>query len=870
MKLLVYLSFFFGFFGVIKAYSQPNVTAKAKYIARNQDFVERRSAGVNQSFASLYHSAYHEYLTRQRSDAAKREFPWTPVGPLGKERLSGTGRVNSITFHPTDTATLFICVAQGGVWKSTNSGTSWTNISKDLPIQRTSDLAIHPKNPDIMYVALGDVEYLGHNIFANENKRNTHYGLGVYKTDDGGDTWFPTGLSFLQTEFEGSLLSGVMIHPENPDTVIAVGQSGSYLSFDGGANWKNTHEGLFWDLKNSGQSPNILHAATGFITSYGYGEAGILRSTDFGETWEEAVVPFKSKWEVERIELAPSKSDPSIVYALACNANPWSMGGAGFHGVYVSSDGGKTFSTKTDSTFRYNMLAGRFNNDVGGQGRYDLAFYVDDKNPNRLHLGGVNMWTSTNGGRDFLPSSYWALNYRDKSLHGDVHQIKQHPSTGRFFVCHDGGLSSSMDIKGDPVSMAESDPSTIWRHHVDNLNITAFYRLGLNPLSSNSLSAGAQDNSTAYLFDGKWTNTSGGDGMETAFDPLNYVVYFSSQYGNIYEYGYSETNGEVVSYNYLDPPSQQPAEWTSPMQVSNGKLYVGYGDVFQYQSFGSFEALSSFSNAPNRPFARPASALYVNKANDNVMYLAKRGYASEGTQGQVFHTFDHGDNWKDISKGLPLIHYPSYVVADESKPGRVWITFASWEKGEKVYYSDNSGETWTNMSFDLPNVPVNCVVQQTSETERIYVGTDLGVFYLDEENKTWVPFNDGLPALIISELEIDKTGAKMYAATFGRGIWEVRLSEGDGSSIQDEMWATQMKVYPNPSTDRVLIQWTGSNEAIKTLRILDITGREVYRNADLKGLSQLELKTEKWLSGQYFVILEGGQGRTVNEIQKVD
>ena len=180
---------------------------------------------------------------------SKKSKTWTPLGPFGYEQLAGIGRVNDVIFDPNDTAIYYICVAQGGLWKTSNSGNSWTSISGDLPILRTSSLAIHPLNSDTMYVALGDYAYISHNIYANGSKRNSHYGLGVYKTVNGGATWKPTGLSFAQTDFEGSLIQRIIIHPKNPNKLIAVGQQGAYYSDNGGDTWKRTNTGLFWDLE---------------------------------------------------------------------------------------------------------------------------------------------------------------------------------------------------------------------------------------------------------------------------------------------------------------------------------------------------------------------------------------------------------------------------------------------------------------------------------------------------------------------------------------------------------------------------------------------------------------------------------------------
>lgn len=852
----------------VKAQKQQKVR---NYIARNQDFVDRRATdGSNESFAKLYWEAYKETQLLRSRAASKRTSSWTPVGPMGDERLAGTGRINSISFHPTDTATFFICVAQSGIWKTTNSGASWTSISSNLPILRTSSLAITPTAPETMYVAVGDFAYIGHNMFANDNKRNTHYGLGVYKTTDGGNSWKATGLSLKQTDLEASLISNVMVHPSKPNVVIAAGQTGIYRSKDGGDNWTKTHSGLIYDLKAGAHSDVVLYAAQGTVTEYNIGKAGMLRSIDFGATWTDATVPFRSVGDVQRIELAPSAKNPAKVYALACNAKAWNQGGGGFYGLYLSQDSGKTYTQLLDTTYT-NMLNWSLMGGDGGQGRYDLALYTDMNNEDLVSLGGINVWTSKNGGRYFEPSNYWARNYERIGMHGDVHEIKQHPGTGRVFICHDGGLSSTMQFKqeGDSLGYAMR-PATRYVHYTKNLQITSFYRLAIHKDSIEKITAGAQDNSTALQDENGWQNLSGGDGMESAFSEETGNIITSSQYGNFYRY-YKGFGFYRRTFDRIESPSNEQAEWTTPLAENAGRLWIGYGNLYQYSSFASFpQALSSFGNAPNRSYPRPSTGVYVNPNNTDVIYLTKRGYYGDQVDGKVWTTTNGGGQWNDVSSGLPLEHYPTYVTANDKNPNLVWVTFASWKAGEKVYFSNDGGKNWKNISYNLPNIPVNCVAYQNDSNKNVYIGTDLGVYYLDSLSEKWVYYSDGLPNVIVHELEVHPKSHKLLAATFGRGIWEVPLRGRRDIVGRNELPEMEMSLFPNPAINTLQVQLNKKTDIPLQLRIIDVTGKTVLIRQISARETALQLDVSGLLSGQYYLLVENGHDRKVLEFNKVD
>jgi photosystem II stability/assembly factor-like uncharacterized protein len=827
------------------------------YIKRNNDFISKRATTQTTNFAEFYYSSFKNINSSNLKNKKVNE--WTPLGPFGYSQLAGMGRINSIQFHPTDTNCWLICVAQGGVWKTTNAGNSWTSISGDLPILRTSYLSVHPTNPDIMYIALGDYAYLGHNLQANENKRNSHYGLGIYKTTNGGISWNATGLSFMQTDFEGSLIAKVMINENHPDTVIAVGQTGSFVTKDGGINWTKTNSKLFWDLEKDHNSDSVLYASTGYVHAYGIGEAGILKSTDFGETWIELNSNIPKTGLVQRIELAVAPSDYTCIYAIACDTI------GGFYGFYQSTNGGSSFSLKSDYTYQYNILNWRFDQTPGGQGRYDLAIAVDKYDKNKVTIGGVNIWQTSNGGSSFAPVSYWTLNYQNKSVHADIHEIIQHPVTNSYFVCHDGGLTSADSIIQDTVSrIITGSTNTQWSHYTQGLNITSFYRLSINQDNGEEILAGAQDNSTVFTEGTSFYNISGGDGMESKFDDANYYRYTSSQNGRIY--AFLTLSGSFDYEGSINPPNGEYGEWTTPFVSANDKLYVLYGNLYSYEGPYLDAKHSNFNLAPG-------TAMDAEEIEGEIVFVAKRGYASYNIPNQIYATSNAGSNWSNIGAGLPNDLYPSYIELNQSNPQEAWITFSGFDSNRKIYHTSNLGQNWTNITYNLPNIPVNCVTHQNDSSNYIYIGTDLGVFYMHKDSSSWNTYNSGLPNVIVSELEVNEANNTLVAATFGRGLWEVELLKyvRDTSTNYVNPISTntvEVKLSPNPANDQLHVIVSSISNEDYSMKLIDICGKTlIEKNLSLEGNSTIDISS--FLSGEYFLVLTSKNGRIVKRFIKL-
>jgi photosystem II stability/assembly factor-like uncharacterized protein len=281
-----------------------------------------------------------------------------------------------MAFHPTDPQTFFVGVAQGGVWKTTNAGISWTPLTDELPILRVSDIAIDANDPNIMYISLCDYAYIGVGLDLDDRKRHTHYGLGVFKTTDGGQTWAPTGLSFSQEDFDASLIRKVLINSENPNNLLACGVSGMYKSMDAGDTWEQILDSLFWDLVQDPADNQTLYAATGWLNAANVGSASIMKSTDFGNSWSVLPTEIPEQNAVQRIKIAIAPGNTNIIYAAAVDVV------GGLHGIYKSLDAGNSWTSNVPSPS--NPLDAFEGDGAGGQGTYDLTFHVDQFNPNKV------------------------------------------------------------------------------------------------------------------------------------------------------------------------------------------------------------------------------------------------------------------------------------------------------------------------------------------------------------------------------------------------------------------------------------------------------------------------------------------------------
>lgn len=777
---------------------------------------------------------------------------WYPVGPnvvpnnLTGYMMNGIGRINCIAFHPTNSSTYFVGVAQGGVWKTTNNGVSWTPLTDNLPITRISDIAIDPNDPDnTMYVSVCDFEYIGFGLYLNGRKRNTHYGLGVYKTTDGGATWSPTGLTFQLTDGDASLIRKIIIDPNNSNNILACGVSGMYRSTDAGASWTLVNNSLFWDMQQDPATPNTIYAASGWVAVSNDGAAGIYKSTNFGLTWTQLSTGIPATGQVQRVRLAIAPSDPNYIYAIAVDLQN------GLYGIYKSVNAGSTWTYINPGV---NILEWDDGSNSGGQGNYDLGLMIHPTNRNIVYVGGVNVWGSSDGAQTWQPASHWTL-YYGPTLHGDIHFIERQPSTGNIFVCSDGGIYRTNSITTQSWNDANNNIPwpTQWTDIGYGMQITSFYRISSSRNTTGRLLAGAQDNGSFYFENLVWNTVYGGDGMDNYLDPQDdNALIAASQYGS---FGISNDDG--ISFNGMNiNVNNEAGEWTSPIVAdynNPGVLYAGFENVTKSTNGGqNWTAISNFPFAGN---TQEISALAVSNSNANVIYAAKRVRYEYNLDGLMYKTTNGGSTWTNVTAGLPDSLYFTSVEISETDANTVYVTCAGFSTGNKVFRTTNGGTSWQNISYNLPNVPVNCV-KYIPGNGTVMIAADLGVYVFDPVGNSWTLNSTGLPNVIVSDIEFNVPLNKIYVSTFGRGIWATDLDVFTSTLNKPVVNALSIELFPSPNngTFTITVPADKSNEEF-SLEVIDISGRIVY-SEKLNGKSNYGIALNV-PSGMYFAHVRG-------------
>ena len=692
--------------------------------------------------ASIIWKEIQNEKTRKKS-AQATSANWIFLGPddtptlfTDKSKREGSGRINAIAFHPTDSNTIWIGAPSGGLWKTINGGNTWSTSTDELAAIGISDIAVNHINPDIIYLATGDGDH-----------RDT-YSIGILKSTDGGDTWDPTVYSEEVTNF--NFFRRILMHPVNPDIMVAGSRYGILKTTDGWSSYDLVQSGDFRDLEFDPSDPATIYAAS-FDNG---GNAKIYKSTDTGTTFAEAMSGLSFGGNVDRIELAVTAADPSIVYAVCSDAD-----NAGFYGLYKSENRAGVW-TEVYSSNGLNLLGWDINGlEGGGQGWYDLTLAVSPVDADEIFMGGVNIWKSYDGGENWELNTIWYHYTGNEYVHADHHTLVFSPYNNILYSGNDGGIYRTRNMGQSWIDMS------------DGLQILQTYRITNSVNNPNINLAGNQDNGTFMRNNSQWHRIMGGDGMECYLDHLNEnIIYVSLQRG-----GLRRSIDGGYTFNSIKPNSGFDGAWITPYilhPVISSLLYAGYTDVYKSLNGG----VSWTKISENLTGNINLTALAVSPVNDNCIYAAAKN--------KIWKTNNGGDTWINITGGLPDVSI-SYITVSETDYNKLWVTFSGYFSGNKVYYSSNGGQSWSNYSEGLPNLPVNCIVYQNNTNNALYAGTDIGVYYRDGTMTNWINFSDNLPSVIVYELEIQYSSGKLRAGTFGRGLWETDLYTQSSTAYAD-------------------------------------------------------------------------------------
>jgi photosystem II stability/assembly factor-like uncharacterized protein len=759
-------------------------------------------------------------------------------------------RVSDIVIHPIYTDIVYAAMSSGGLLKSTDGGATWTPISDNLPVLTLGAVALDPRDPDVIYLGTGEAN--AHSF--------SWFGMGLYKSTDGGATWEYKGLE------ETRYIARIVVDPMNSDRVWVAGtgalfgtnpERGIYRSLDAGDTWNlvlsvsDSTAGT--DVAVDPLRPDTVYAAmwervrgltyrqSGGVTS------GIYRSFDGGDSWQELTSGLPSGPDVGRIGLAVCGSQPEYVYAIYSDDPGY------FAGVYKSSDGGDTWTRTNDGDLA--DLHSSF-------GWYFGQIRVDPGDRDRVFALGVPFYRSENGGNSWSEVG--------SSMHVDHHALAFDPTDfSRIFEGNDGGIYYSVNSGSSWYKLYDQHTNQFYAIEIDYQNPARLY-------------GGTQDNGTLRTVDGDpdaWERIFGGDGFYCNVDPTDSnSIYVEYQYGNLFhstDFANSWTEAmEGISSsdrrNWSTPVIMEPGD-PGTMYYGTYRLYRSTngggwwtaisGDLTNGASGGGFGTITSIAVAPS-----DSDRIYVGTDDSN-----------------VWVTSDGGSSWDNVSAALPN-RWVTRVAVDPVDSDLAYVTFSGLRWNENtgyVYYTDNRGATWTDITGNLPAAPVNALVVDPGLKTRIIVGTDVGCFYSENRDGNWLLAGSGMPPVPVYDLKTHGPTRMLVAGTHGRSMYSLDLSLlPDLASVRrgDAAGIAALGNHPNPFRAGTTITFSLAEASHVSVEIYDLTGRKVRSlAAGRRGAGGHELRWDgtndsgrRVASGVYFVRLDTGRGavtRTLNIVR---
>jgi photosystem II stability/assembly factor-like uncharacterized protein len=748
---------------------------------------------------------WKDYTAFQLSGDGTLKGNWSPLGFTdwinGNSGYNpGNGRLNAVTVHPTNRNIIYVAAPSGGIWKSTDGGFSWNTTWDQMPVLGTSAIALHPSNPDVVYAGTGDRD-------AWDTK-----GIGIYVSYDAGASWSTTTLSFNPTYRN---INKIIFNPLNPATMLAASSDGIYRSLNGGTNWQLVY--------SSSEVKDVKFMPGDTSVIYGSGSY-FVRSADGGASFTQITATLPH--DTVRTEFDVTPANPDYVYVVASKPDNT------FEGLYRSTDAGLSFTAMSNSP---NILGyADDGSDNAGQAWYDLAIAVAPSDANEVWVGGINVWKSSDGGANWTVNTMWYTGSPYLYIHCDIHSMNFYGDS--LYVGSDGGIFMT------------PDHGNSWFDLSAGLGITQFYKMGSCESQPYRIAAGAQDvGSNIYKY-GNWYHAFGADGMEaivTNDDPDQ--IYVSYQMGGILK---STDAGE----NFYDarPVDTLDGGWVTPYAqhpLDNNLMFAAYQEIFRSDDGGEswYQLSSGLSGGEN------LDVLALAPSNTDVLYCSNKS--------TLYYSYDGGYTWNSSVPNSSV--YIVGIDVDPVNPMRLWVAASSYYY-DRIYRSDDGGQTWISMTSNLNNPGVNCIAYHAGSG--LYIGTETGVLFRDTVSTNWIAFNNGLPNAPVRELEINHSLGKIRAATYGRGMWESPLSSTSGQPEADN--SPEIVCYPNPVTSSLSISADKSLQKI-TADIFTVTGKQTGRY-DLKGSrGKFELNMSGMAPGTYFIRFTHAKGSEMVKVSKL-
>jgi len=683
------------------------------------------------------------------------------------------GRIADIAVSPKDKSTWYVAVGSGGLWKTTNRGTSWKPIFDSKKSYSIGTVTIDPNNPEVIWVGTGE----------NVSGRHVAWGDGVYKSVDGGKTWKQMGLE--KSEHIGRIL----VDPRNSNVVFVAaegplwssgGERGVYKTSDGGKTWqfvleidKNTG---VTDMEFDPSNPDVIYAAAyqrrrqTWSLLAGGPKSGIYKSTDNGESWNQVKTGLP-KGDIGKIGLAVTPANPEVVYATIEASDKEK-------GFYKSNDKGESWEKQNSYI-------------SGGTGpHYYQEIEASPQNPDLVYQMDVFYHVTRDGGKSF--------NYlgTGREKHSDNHALWIDPDDGKHLISGtDGGLYETYD------------EGTTWRHFT-NLPISQFYKLGLdNSEPFYNIVGGAQDLGTLIgpsrtmntegIRNQDWYVPLGADGYDSVFDPEDdNIVYMEIQEGTLHRL--DRRSEEVINIQPQPEPNDPPERynWDAPIQVSphnNKRIYFGSQRVWKSENQGnSWTPVSKDLTTNTNRYELETMDNRVWSVDDMYDTGAMSKYATltsisespkvEGLlytgsdDGLIHVSEDGGQNWrKSVLPKVPARSFINDVEASNHDSNTIFAIADAHKLGDYntyLFMSTDRGRTYKSIAGDLPSNTIVWVLKQDHVDENLlFIGTEYGIYFTPNKGVNWIKLAAGAPTISFRDLELHPRDNDLVGATFGRGFY---------------------------------------------------------------------------------------------------
>jgi photosystem II stability/assembly factor-like uncharacterized protein len=653
------------------------------------------------------------------------------------------GRIDDFAVVESNPNIVYVGTASGGVWKTTNNGTTWEPIFDKESVSTIGDIAIAPSDPSVVWVGTGEPN----------NRQSSSWGDGAYKSLDGGKTWKKMGLEATRH------IGRIVIHPKNPDVVYvaALGrlwgpnpERGVYKTVDGGNHWSpalkiNDDTGVS-DIAMDPQSPDTLYAAAyeRRRTPYGFNGGGpdsaIYKTTDGGANWKKLTkgLPYENGGDTGRIGLDIYRKDPSIVYAVVQHEKG---------GTYRSEDKGETWKKMGDTNPRPS---------------YYSQIRIDPNNDLRIWELGAPMFYSEDGGKTFSTQ-------RVRGIHGDYHAMWIDPADSNHMLAgSDGGIHWSYDA------------GKTW-DFVNTIAIGQFYEVGLDNEKPYHICGGLQDNGSwcgpiqTLMRDGivneDWHVIHGGDGFYAAMDNVEpWIVYTESQDGYIDRRDMRTGQQRSIRPEAKAGEPHYRFQWNSPVAVSaHEHTTIYYGGNYLFKSTDRGDTWTRLGGDLTTGVDRNKLQIFGKTPDKSTLSR------HDGVQ----VTRDGGKTWKNVASkvpGVPKGTYVSRVVASRTSDGVALLSFDGHRGNDTsiyVFATNDYGESWKAIRNGIPDSAgsVHVVREHPRTTNLLFAGTEFGLWISWDRGANWTALKNNFPTVPVDDIEIQARENDLVLATHGRSIW---------------------------------------------------------------------------------------------------